>query len=61
MVRAIGRRTRIAEDVFHRVLVMPWWRFFAIVCALYLATHALFAGLYVAQPGSLAGARDGSF
>lgn len=60
-VRTIGQKYSLTQDVFHRVLVMPWWRFFLWVCVGHLTANTIFAGLYLLQPGALAGARPGSF
>jgi inward rectifier potassium channel len=49
------------QDVFHRVLIMPWWRFFGMASLGFLGLNALFACLYLLQPGSLSGVRQGSF
>ncbi len=40
---------------------MPWWRFFAAASLGFMALNATFAGLYLLQPGSLNGVREGSF
>jgi inward rectifier potassium channel len=49
------------RDLYHHLLVSSWPRLFALVAALYLVANALFALAYLAQPGSLAHARRGSF
>lgn len=40
---------------------MPWWLFFGLTAVSFVLENSLFALLYLAQPGSIAGARDGSF
>jgi len=51
----------VFEDLYHRVLVAPWWLFFLGAGVAYFAANALFAVLYLLQPGSITGARAGSF
>jgi inward rectifier potassium channel len=54
-----GQRVTFFEDVYHKVLAMPWWRFFLYVAAAWVGVNALFALLYAAAPGCVAGARPG--
>jgi inward rectifier potassium channel len=54
-----GQYTSFFEDVYHRVLAMPWWRFFAYVAAAWTGINAVFAALYAASPGCISGARPG--
>jgi inward rectifier potassium channel len=60
-VEVRGRETRFYEDLYHNLLVCPWWQFFAMVGVLFLFLNAIFATLYLARPGSITGAREGSF
>ncbi len=60
-VRVIGLRLKRFGDVYHRLLTMGWGRFLLLAIALYLGVNLLFGGLYLLQPGSLNGARPGSF
>lgn len=60
-LRRVNSHVRYVEDLYHRSLAMPWWGFFCLGCAGYLAVNAVFAVLYMLQPGSIAGARAGSF
>jgi inward rectifier potassium channel len=55
-IRSLGQHVSLLEDVYHKVLAMPWWRFFAYVTACWLGTNFVFAGLYAAVPGSIANA-----
>ena len=48
-------------DLYHRILTMSWWQFFAVGTATYGAANLVFAALYLLQPGSIAQARPGSF
>ena len=49
------------KDIYHFILARSWPTFFAVVGATFLAANILFACLYLAQPGSIAHARPGSF
>jgi inward rectifier potassium channel len=48
----------LVEDLYHKVLAMPWWRFFTYVTAVWIGTNFVFALLYALQPGSVANATD---
>jgi inward rectifier potassium channel len=56
-----GRRRGALSDLYHRVLNLPVWGLLLLLAAVYLAANALFACLYMADPGGVAGARPGSF
>jgi inward rectifier potassium channel len=58
-VVARGQRVHVFEDIYHRVLRMPWWRFFAYVGLTWIAINFCFAILFASQPGCVAGARPG--
>ncbi len=60
-VETRGQDAPFYDDVYHHLLVTPWWRFFAIVTGAFLVLNAAFAVLYLAEPGSVSGARPGSF
>jgi inward rectifier potassium channel len=60
-VIARGRAFRPHEDLYHLLLVRPWWAFLLITGSLYILTCFVFAALYLLQPGSIANARPGSF
>ncbi|MBL8741276.1 MAG: hypothetical protein JNK04_09285 [Myxococcales bacterium] len=60
-VRTTGLRTALHEDIYHRVLTMPWSLFFCLAVLSFLLENSVFALLYLGQPGSIAGAREGSF
>jgi inward rectifier potassium channel len=55
-IRSLGQRVSLLEDVYHKVLAMPWWRFFAYVTAAWLGTNLVFAVLYALGPGCVANA-----
>jgi inward rectifier potassium channel len=59
-VRRIGLREPWRGDLYHRMVTVPWWAFVGLGTALYLVVNAVFAGLYLLQPGSIAGATPGS-
>jgi inward rectifier potassium channel len=43
-------------SAYHLMLTMPWWAFFAIAAAMYLAVNGLFAAAYIAcGPDALSG------
>ena len=49
------------KDLYHFVLRRSWPEFFVLAAVAFLIANALFAALYVAQPGCVANARPGSF
>jgi inward rectifier potassium channel len=49
------------RDAYHWLLIMPNWAFLGVLAAAFLAVNAVFAGLYVLDPGGVVGARPGSF
>ncbi len=55
-IRTLGQRTSLLEDVYHKVLRMPWWRFFASVTAAWFGTNFAFAFLYTLRPGCITNA-----
>ncbi len=48
-------------DLYHRILTIGWVGFFALGSLTYLAANALFACLYLLEPGAIANARPGAF
>src|SRR5580704_13714284 len=58
---AIGLPRPWLRDLYHRTLRMGWGGFLLAGTLLYLGANLLFALLYLAQPGSIANARPGSF
>jgi inward rectifier potassium channel len=54
-----GQQVSFFEDIYHNVLAMPWWRFFAYASGAWLGINAVFAVFYSASPGCVAGARPG--
>lgn len=60
-IRRVNLRTRWWQDLYHRALTMGWGWFLLWGGALYIAVNALFAALYLLQPGAIHNARPGSF
>lgn len=60
-VRRVGLHIPWWADLYHRALTLRWWEFLIVGCVIYLTVNVLFAGLYLAQPGAISGARPGSF
>lgn len=60
-MRRVGLRQPWLGDLYHRMVILPWWAFVGIGSVAYLLVNALFAGFYLLQPGSISGARPGSF
>ncbi len=59
-IEAVGLRGARWRDLYHRVLDARWSTFFIALFVGYLAIHALFAQLYLAEPGSITSS-DGGF
>jgi inward rectifier potassium channel len=49
------------NDFYYAALTASWPQFLLLSAGLFLAINAVFAGLYMLQPGGIAGARDGDF
>jgi inward rectifier potassium channel len=60
-VLALGLRRLWVGDLYHRILTVGWCGFFLGGAGLYLAANAVFALLYLIQPGSIANAKPGVF
>ena len=60
-VRAIGLRRPWFGDLYHFALRLSWCSFLLGGVALYVAANAVFALLYLMQPGAIANARPGAF
>ena len=58
---AIGLRRPWFGDLYHFMLRISWCSFLLGGIALYIATNAGFALLYLLQPGAIGNARPGSF
>jgi inward rectifier potassium channel len=55
-IRSVGQRVSLLEDAYHRVLAMPWSRFFAYATACWLGANLVFGALYAVDPGCVANA-----
>jgi inward rectifier potassium channel len=58
-LRTRGQHVSFFEDLYHKVLAMPWWRFFLYAAGIWVGVNVAFALLYVAEPGCVGGARAG--
>lgn len=47
------------QDLYHHALMLRWYAFLVVGCAVYLGVNVVFAGLYLLQPGAIAGAQPG--
>jgi inward rectifier potassium channel len=54
-IRTIGLERRPFDDVYHQVLIRPWWQFFALVVGTFLGANAVFALFYRASPDCIVG------
>ena len=60
-VKAVGLPRASHKDLYHFVLRRTWLEFFLLAGVAFLVANALFATLYVLEPGCVANARPGSF
>lgn len=60
-VLALGLRQPWLGDLYHRILTVGWCGFFASGAGLYLAANAVFALLYMIEPGAIGNAKPGAF
>ncbi len=60
-VTARGQARELGGDMYFAFLTWPLWRFCLVVAAAVLVVNAIFAGLYMIEPGGISNARDGSF
>jgi inward rectifier potassium channel len=60
-VRAIGLVRSPFQDLYHSILVVPWWGYFSGFAGMFLLVNTVFALLYLLGPGSIANAAPGSF
>ena len=49
------------RDAYHIMLTLPWAGFLGVMAVVYLCVNALFAGLYLFDPGGVTNARPGNF
>jgi inward rectifier potassium channel len=60
-IRRVNLRTKWWQDLYFGALTVGWGWFMLYGSAVYIAVNALFAGLYLLQPGAIQNARPGSF
>ncbi len=60
-IGAVGLPRARLRDLYHSVLTTKWRWFFLLATVWYASVNAIFAGLYLLEPGSIVGAREGSF
>jgi inward rectifier potassium channel len=60
-IQVRGQDARWYDDIYHRLLVIPWWQFFGLIALVFLVANAVFGAVYLLEPGSILGARPGSF
>ncbi len=61
LVKIRGQASRFGGDLYFALLTRPLWQFCLAVGVLVLAVNALFAELYLLEPGGITNARPGSF
>jgi inward rectifier potassium channel len=57
----IGLPPTVWGDLYHHTLTAPWWVVLTSASAIYLGMNALFALLYLLQPGAIDGVGDLDF
>lgn len=57
----LGFRRPLITDLYHLLQRITWPRLLLVVAGLWLATNVIFAGLFLLEPGSIAGAQPGAF
>ncbi|HVM79493.1 MAG TPA: ion channel [Stellaceae bacterium] len=60
-VLRLGGTPPTARDLYHALLTMRWHWFFVALAAAYFMFNSAFALLYLAAPGDIANAQEGSF
>jgi inward rectifier potassium channel len=61
IVKIRGQAFQIGGDLYFALLTRPLWQFCLLVAAAVLTVNAVFAELYVLDPGGISNARAGSF
>ncbi|HYC13049.1 MAG TPA: ion channel [Stellaceae bacterium] len=57
----LGGTPPTARDLYHALLTMRWGWFFVALAAAFFIFNSVFALLYLAAPGGIANAKEGSF
>ncbi|MCB9567774.1 MAG: ATP-sensitive inward rectifier potassium channel 10 [Myxococcales bacterium] len=60
-IKVVGQAPDLFGDFYHSVLSRSWLRHLSIACGIFLGANALFALLYLLDPGCIANAEAGSF
>ncbi len=60
-IRAVGQHRTFGGDAYHFVLSRGWFALTTIVFGTFVVSNIVFAMAYVAVPGCISGARQGSF
>lgn len=60
-VRRVGQKFAPQDDIYHFVLTRSWTQFFLLVALGFVVINAMFALVYMSQPGSVQNARPHSF
>jgi inward rectifier potassium channel len=60
-ISAVGQASSPLDDLYHRILTRSWYEFFFIVAVGFLGANALFAILFMLDPGCISNARPGNF
>lgn len=60
-IETIGQRRDLWDDFYFSVLQRSWTHHLALACGVFLAANAVFAALYLLDPGAITNARPGSF
>ncbi len=58
---ALNATNRWHNDFYYSALTTSWPLFLGVLALLFVAVNAVFAGLYLLQPGAISGARPGNF
>jgi inward rectifier potassium channel len=56
-----GQAFELGGDAYFALLTRPWWQFCVAVSLYLLVINAVFAGLYMLDPGGVTNTRPGSF
>lgn len=60
-VRRVGLEESPWDDIYHRLLLLSWPKFFCYLFLTYVCINLIFASLYFASPDSIANIKSGNF
>ncbi|MEQ1722013.1 MAG: ion channel [Pseudobdellovibrio sp.] len=60
-INKIGLEKNFFEDLYHKILVMPWLNFFFFYVVFFVAFNLFFGWLYFLESGSVSGTNDQFF